>query len=62
MADELVDEGEDDGVDGRNGVETAAGRKGDKNTGGEEEEEERSGDEIPVHLFVLGLENFTQTP
>jgi len=45
----LVDQGKDDGVGRRDGVEAAARRQGQENTGSEEEEEESSCQKIAPH-------------
>ena len=50
MADELVDEGEDDGVGRGDDVEAATRGEGEEDTGGQEEEEERSGNQIHPHF------------
>ena len=56
VLDELVDECEDNRVNGSLGRETGPGREGEENTRGEDEEEESSRNKIP-HLFASTTEN-----
>lgn len=49
MSDELVDEGEHDGVGRGDGVETSARGERENNTRGEDEEEESSREQVHPH-------------